>query len=71
MVLSEVSPDGVQQASRRLLAAAADAGRDASVPGLELHLACGWASWPADGKSEEALFAAAARRMYDPKTQVA
>jgi diguanylate cyclase (GGDEF)-like protein len=71
MVLSEVSPDGVQLAARRLLAAAVQAGSDAGVPGLDLHLACGWATWPSDGKSVEALFAAAERRMYDPKTQVA
>lgn len=71
MVLSEVSLDGIQLAARRLQAAASEAGRDAGVPGLELHLACGWATWPADGKTVEALFSAAERRMYDPKTQVA
>lgn len=71
MVLSEVSAEGVRQASRRLVAAASEAGRDGGVPGLELHLACGWATWPADGKTVEALFTAAERRMYDPKTQVA
>jgi PleD family two-component response regulator len=71
MVLSEVSADGVRQASRRLLLAATDAGRDADVAGLELHLACGYATYSADGKTPEALFAAAEQRMYDPKAQVA
>jgi diguanylate cyclase (GGDEF)-like protein len=71
MVLSETSAEGVRQASRRLMAAAAEAGRDTNVPGLELHLAFGWATCPGDGKTEQALFAAAERRMYDPKTQVA
>jgi diguanylate cyclase (GGDEF)-like protein len=71
MVLSETSAEGVRQASRRLVAAATAAARDTNVPGLELHLACGWASCPADGRSEDALFAAAERRMYDPKSQVA
>lgn len=73
MVLSEAEPDGAQNAAARLLAIAREAQLDErdQVDGLELHLACGWASAPADGASTEAIFAAAARRMYDPKTQVA
>ena len=71
MVLSETSAEGVRQAAQRLLAAAGHAARDERIPGLELHLASGWASWPTDGKTDDALLAAAERRMYDPKSQVA
>lgn len=73
MILSEAEPEGAKNAAARLLAIARDAQLDDGdhVDGLELHLACGWASAPADGASTEALFAAATHRMYDPKTQVA
>jgi diguanylate cyclase (GGDEF)-like protein len=71
MILSEVSEEGAQTAARRLLALALDAAADEDVPGLELHLATGWAAFPADGKTTQQLFAAAERRMYDPQTQVA
>jgi diguanylate cyclase (GGDEF)-like protein len=73
MILSEAEPEGAQNAARRLLSLASEAKLDAEerVDGLELHLACGWASFPADGATTETLFAAAERRMYDPKTQVA
>lgn len=73
MILSEAEPEGAKNAAARLLAIARDAQLDDSdhVDGLELHLACGWASAPTDGFTTETIFAAATRRMYDPKTQVA
>lgn len=71
MILSEASPEGAKLATRRLLRIAQDAAVEASVPGLELHLAAAWASCPQDGRTTDALFAAAQHRMYDPKTAVA
>lgn len=64
MILTEAG-EGAPAAARRLLAAAMEArleGED--VPGLELHLVSGWATCPADGKTSDALFSAAERRMY-------
>ena len=64
MVLSEASAEAAAQATKRLLAIAQEAARDANVPGLELHLAAGHATYPSDGKATDAVFAAAERRMY-------
>jgi len=64
MILTEASPDAAAQATARLLGIARDAGRDEGVPGLELHLAAGHATYPLDGKATDAVFAAAERRMY-------
>ncbi|MBI5289972.1 MAG: diguanylate cyclase [Chloroflexi bacterium] len=64
MILSEASPEAAALATTRLLAIAQEAARDANVPGLELHLAAGHATYPADGKATDAVFAAAERRMY-------
>jgi len=72
MILTEASPEGAESAARRLLAIAKEAAAgDGDVPGLELHLAAGWATSPTDGASNEAIFAAAERRMYGPQSQVA
>lgn len=65
MVLTEASAEGAAAAATRLLRTAQDAARDERAPGLELHLACGWATYPVDGKATDALFAAAVRRMYE------
>ena len=73
MVLSEAGAEGAGLAAQRLLAHAQEVELDGDrVPGLELHLAAGHASSPADGTTTDALYAAAERRMYDsPSTQVA
>lgn len=72
MILTEASSEGAESAARRLLAIAKEAAAgDGSVPGLELHLATGWATAPADGVTTDAVFAAAERRMYGPESQVA
>lgn len=72
MILTEANAPGASAAASRLLETADEHALDAdAVPGLELHLVSGWASYPADGASAEALFAAAERRMYDPASQVA
>lgn len=72
MILTEASAEGAAAAARRLLNTARRAGLgEDDVPGLELHLAAGWAACPLDGKTTDALFEAAQRRMYDPATQVA
>ncbi len=71
MILSDLSAEGAQAAAKRLLTLALAAAADADVPGLELHLATGWATFPSDGKTTQQLYAVAERRMYDPKTQVA
>jgi len=72
MILTEASGEGAALAARRLLRTAQGTNLgDEDVPGLELHLVCGWATFPADGKTTDALFQAAERRMYDPASQVA
>lgn len=71
MVLTEATHEGAAAAARRLLASAEQVRLDESVPGLELHLASGWASCPSDGPTSDALFAAAERRMYGAASQVA
>ena len=72
MVLTEASSQGAESASIRLAAIAREAAAgDGSVPGLELHLASGWATSPADGVDSAALYAAAESRMYDAASQVA
>jgi diguanylate cyclase (GGDEF)-like protein len=65
MVLAEAAPAGVEAAAHRLAAAAAAVELEGKpVPGLELHVAVGYATAPSDGASAEQLFAAAQRRMY-------
>ncbi len=64
MILTEASPEAAAQATARLLGIARDAARDDGVPGLELHLTSGYATYPADGKMTDGLFGAAERRMY-------
>jgi diguanylate cyclase (GGDEF)-like protein len=65
MVLTEASAGGAELASRRLLASARTASLGSEdVPGLELHLAAGWATFPGDGTTTDMLFEAAERRMY-------
>jgi diguanylate cyclase (GGDEF)-like protein len=71
MILTEASSEGAESAARRLLAIAKKAAADGEVPGLELHLAAGWATAPADGVTTDSVFAAAERRMYGPESQVA
>ncbi len=66
MILTEASSEGAATAAERLLRTAQGATLDGeSVPGLELHLVCGWATCPRDGSTTDALFAAAERRMYE------
>ncbi|MBI5284095.1 MAG: diguanylate cyclase [Chloroflexi bacterium] len=65
MILTEASAEGAAIAAERLLRTAQGARLDESVPGLELHLVCGWATCPRDGSTTAALFAAAERRMYE------
>ncbi len=66
MILTEATAEGAAAAAARLLRTAEGASLDGeSVPGLELHLACGWATCPVDGATTDALFAAAERRMYE------
>jgi diguanylate cyclase (GGDEF)-like protein len=70
MILAEAHTEGAAVAARRMLAKAQDARIEGqNVPGLELHLVVGWATYPADGTSTPALFTAAERRMYDPELQ--
>jgi diguanylate cyclase (GGDEF)-like protein len=64
MILSEASPEGAEQAAKRLLRVAQDAGHVESAPALELHLATGRATYPVDGTMTEELFAVAQERMY-------
>lgn len=71
MVLTEAASAGAEVALARLLSVARQTKLDEGVPGLELHLAAGWASAPADGTTSEALFAAAERRMYEAAAEVA
>jgi len=72
MILTEATPEGVRIAAERLLAIAQRTRVAADdVPGLELHLACGWATSPADGTTTDALFAAAEARMYGSAERVA
>lgn len=73
MILTEASGSGAEVAAGRLLQTALEAAVDDGdrVPGLELHLAVGWATCPQDGTASEALFAAAERRMYEAASQVA
>ena len=66
MILTEASAEGAAVAAERLLRTAQGATLDGeSVPGLELHLVCGWATCPGDGSTTAALFAVAERRMYE------
>ena len=70
MILTEAHTEGAGVAARRLLAAAQETrigGED--VPGLELHLVVGWATYPSDGATTIAMFTAAESRMYDPGLQ--
>jgi diguanylate cyclase (GGDEF)-like protein len=71
MILTEATREGASAAAARLLQTAEQVRFDEAVPGLELHLAAGWAACPADGATSDALFAAAERRMYGAESQVA
>ncbi|MBF6601023.1 MAG: diguanylate cyclase [Dehalococcoidia bacterium] len=72
MILAEAQLEGAATAARRLLEAAQEVRLDGGdVPGLDLHLVAGWATCPADGASTDAMFDAAARRMYGGQSQVA
>lgn len=64
MILTEANTDGAAVAAERLLEAAVAVRISDDVPGLELHLVAGYASFPADGKTTDALFASVERRMY-------
>ncbi|HEX5480368.1 MAG TPA: diguanylate cyclase [Dehalococcoidia bacterium] len=65
MVLSEAHSEGAAIAARRLLEMAQQVRLDSGdVPGLELHLAAGWATCPSDGTTTDSMFAAAEVRMY-------
>lgn len=64
MILTEANTDGAAVAAERLLEAASAVRLADEVPGLELHLASGDATFPADGKTTDALYAAVERRMY-------
>jgi len=65
MILTEATAEGAAAAAARLLRTAQSTSLgEENVPGLELHLVCGWATCPVDGATTDALFAAAARRMY-------
>jgi diguanylate cyclase (GGDEF)-like protein len=71
MVLTEATQEGAAIAAKRLVAAAEAVRLDEQVPGLELHLASGWAACPSDGHTSDALLSAAERRMYGSASQVA
>jgi diguanylate cyclase (GGDEF)-like protein len=66
MVLTEASAQDAEVAAARLLAAAQDIRLDGDdVPGLELHMVAGHATFPGDGATTDALFATVERRMYE------
>ena len=71
MILTEATTDGAANAAERLLTAANAVRLADEVPGLELHLTSGYASFPSDGKTTDALFAAVERRMYGLDAQKA
>jgi diguanylate cyclase (GGDEF)-like protein len=72
MILMEATADGAEIAAQRLLETALNTVLEGEqVPGLELHLAAGYATCPEDGTTSDALFAAAEVRMYDSQSQVA
>ncbi|MDP9237826.1 MAG: diguanylate cyclase [Chloroflexota bacterium] len=72
MILTQAPPDGARIAVERLLAIAEDMKVTSDgAPGLELHLACGWATSPDDGATAHAMFGAAERRMYYAAEEVA
>lgn len=66
MMLTEANAADAATAAQRLLDVAASIERDENerVPGLELHLAIGYATCPEDGATTGELYAAAERRMY-------
>jgi diguanylate cyclase (GGDEF)-like protein len=66
MILTQATAEGAEAAAGRLLHTAQGTSLgDEHVPGLELHLVCGWATCPVDGTATDARFAAAERRMYE------
>jgi len=70
VILTEAQVGGVAGAARRLLAAAqASPAEGETVPGLELHLVAGWASFPGDGQASDTLFEMVELRMYDAESQ--
>jgi diguanylate cyclase (GGDEF)-like protein len=73
MILMEAASEGAEIAAERLMETARRTVLDdgEQVPGLELHLAAGYATCPQDGTTSDALFAAAQERMYDAASDVA
>lgn len=66
MILTEATAADAATAAQRLMVTAASIELDGGerVPGLELHLAIGYATFAEDGATSDALYAAAERRMY-------
>ncbi len=66
MILMEAAADGAAIAAERLMETARKTALDdgENVPGLELHLAVGYATCPEDGTTSDSMFAAAEVRMY-------
>ncbi len=66
MILTEATAADAATAAERLMATAASIELDGGerVPGLELHLAIGHATFAEDGATSDALYAAVERRMY-------
>jgi diguanylate cyclase (GGDEF)-like protein len=73
MILMEAASEGAAIAAERLMETARKTVLDdkEQVPGLELHLAIGFATCPEDGTTSDALFAAAERQMYGGQSRVA
>ncbi len=70
MILAEAHSGGAAVAARRLLATAQETKLDGEdVPGLDLHLVVGWATYPVDGATTDLMFAVAERRMYSTEAQ--
>jgi diguanylate cyclase (GGDEF)-like protein len=66
MILMEANRTGAAVVADRLIKTAQTVlAEGEQVPGLELHLAVGYATCPDDGVSSDSLFRAAEQRMYD------
>ncbi len=64
MILTQATSQNILPVAERLLRTAQETRLEDDVPGLELHLVCGWATCPNDGTTTEAMFSAAEGRMY-------
>jgi diguanylate cyclase (GGDEF)-like protein len=65
MILTEAGGEHAPIARQRLLAVAENVRLEGeNVPGLELHVLAGHATFPGDGETTETLFEAVERRMY-------